>query len=112
MMTQDEGKRVHRHPDAVAYLEGLGEEGASMVRPYEGGHVRYWIEGGQVRSLDVAEDGPLPALLATVSAEFGSQMPRLASDLASSVPDLDGVERALRDAALGDCESIAENPDR
>jgi hypothetical protein len=101
MMTQDDGKRVHRHPDAVAYLEGLGEEGAAMVRPYEGGHTRYWIEGGEVRSLDVAEDGPLPALLAAVSAEFGPQMPRLAAELASGVPDLDGVERALRDAALG-----------
>ena len=100
-MTQDEEKRVHRHPDAVAYLEGLDEEGASVVRPYEGGHVRYWIEGGEVRSLEVAEDGPLPALLAAVSAEFGPQLPRLASDLASGVPDLDGVERALRDAALG-----------
>lgn len=101
MMTQDDGKRVHRHPDAVAYLEGLDEEGASVVRPYEGGHTRYWIEGGEVRSLDVADDGPLPALLAAVSTEFGPQMPRLASELASGVPDLDGVERALRDASLG-----------
>ena len=36
-MTQDKGKEAHRHPDAVAYLEGVGEEGASVVRPYEGG---------------------------------------------------------------------------
>ena len=35
MMMRDDGKRVHRHPDAVAYLEGLGEEGAAMVRPYK-----------------------------------------------------------------------------
>ena len=42
-MTQDEGKRECRHPDAVAYLEGLGEEGAAMVRPYEGGQVRYRV---------------------------------------------------------------------
>ncbi len=101
MMTQDEGKRVHRHPDAVAYLEGLGEEGASMVRPHEGGRVRHWIEGGEVRSLEIAEDGPLPALLEAVSAEFGPQPPKLAADLASGVPELDGVGRALRDAALG-----------
>ena len=100
-MAHDEGDRGHRHPDAVAYLEGLGEEGAAMVRPYEGGHTRYWLEGGEVRSLDIAEDGPLPALLEAVSAEFGPQLPKLAADLASGVPDLDGVERALRDASLG-----------
>lgn len=101
MMMRDDGKRVHRHPDAVAYLEGLGEEGAAMVRPYKGGYTRYWIEGGEVRRLDVAADGPLSALLAAGSSEFGPQMPRLALDLASGVPDLDGVERALRDASLG-----------
>ena len=100
-MAQDEGKREHRHPDAVAYLEGLGEEGAAVVRPYEGGHVRYWIEGGEVRSLDVADDVPPEELVAAVSAEIGPLLPRLAADLASGVPDLDGVERALRDASLG-----------
>jgi len=41
-MTGSEGSRVHRHPDAVAYLEGLGEEGATVVRPHGGGHTRYW----------------------------------------------------------------------
>ena len=100
-MAHGEGDRGHRHPDAAAYLEGLGEEGAAMVRPYEGGHTRYWLEDGEVRSLDIAGDGPLPALLKAVSAELGSQLPRLAADLASGVPDLDGVERALRDASLG-----------
>ncbi len=54
-MTQDAGDQGHRHPDAVAYLEGLAEEGAAVVRRHEGGHTRYWIEGGEVRSLDVAE---------------------------------------------------------
>ena len=100
-MTQGKDDQVHRHPDAVAYLEDLGQEGAAMERPYEGGHVRYWMEGGEVRSLDVAEDGPLPALLATMSAEFGRRLPQLAADLASDVPDLGGVERALRDSSLG-----------
>ncbi|MCY3672297.1 MAG: ISKra4 family transposase [Alphaproteobacteria bacterium] len=100
-MTQDDGNQVPRHPDAVAYLEGLGEEGAAVVRTREGGYTRYWLQDGEVRSLDVSEDRPLEALLAAVSAEFGPQLPKLAADLASGVPDLDGVERALRDASLG-----------
>ena len=98
-MTQDEGKRERRHPDAVAYPEGLGEEGAAVVRPYGGGHARYWIKGGEVRDLDIAEDSPPQALPAAVPSEFGPLLPRLAADPASGVPDLDGVERALRDAA-------------
>ena len=82
-MTRDEGKRAHRHPDAVAYLEGLTEGEAAVhppvVREHGGGFTRYWIEGGEVRSRDVGRDelplaglrpdgGPLPALLAAVSA--------------------------------------------
>ncbi len=55
-MTHGEGN--HGHPDAVAYLDGLGEEDAAMVCPHEGGHTRYWIEGGEVCSRDVAGDGP------------------------------------------------------
>ena len=75
-MTNDKGKHGHRHPDAVAYLEDPGQEGAAVVRPYEGGHVRYWMEGGEVLSLDVADDGP-------VLAEFGRRLPKLAAGLAS-----------------------------
>ncbi len=100
-MTGDGGKRFHRHPDAVACLEGLDEEGAAVVRAYEGGPTRYWIEGGEVRSRDVAGDGAPEALLAALSVEFGPRLPRLAADLASGVPDLDAVERALRDSSLG-----------
>ena len=40
------GHRGHRHPDTVAYLEGLGEEGASVLRAHEGGYTRYWLENG------------------------------------------------------------------
>ena len=85
-MTRDGGKRERRHPDAVAYPEGFGEEGAAVVPPYG---------GGEVRDLDVAEDGPPEALPAAVPSEFGPLLPRLAADLASDVPDLEGVERAL-----------------
>ena len=115
-MTRDEGNRAHRHPDAVAYLESLTEDEAAVhppvVRRHGEGFTRYWLEGDEVRSRDIGRDGlplaglrpdggPLPALLAAVSAEFGPRLPRLASDLASGVPDLDGVERALRDSSLG-----------
>ncbi len=115
-MTQDEGKREHRHPDAVTYLEGLTESEAAVhppvIREDGDGFVQYCLEGGEVRSRDITKDdlplagfrpdgGPLQALLGAVSAEFGPQLPRLAADLASGVPDLDGVERALRDSSLG-----------
>ncbi len=115
-MTQDDGNRKHRHPDTVACLEALTESEAAVhppvIREHGGGFARYWLEGGAVRSRDITEDelplagfrpdgGPLPALLAAVSAEFGPQLPKPASDLASGVPDLDGVERALRDSSLG-----------
>ncbi len=115
-MTRNDGTHEHRHPDAVAYLEGLTEGEAAvhppLVRAHDGGFTRYWIEGGAVRSRDIGRDelplaglrpdgGPLPALLAAVSAEFGPRLPRLAADLASGAPDLDGVERALRDSSLG-----------
>ena len=111
-MAKVKGNCGHRHPDTVAYLEGLGEEGAAVLRAHEGGHTRYWLEGGEVRSCDITEDelplagfgpvgGPLPALLGAVSAEFGPQLPKLAADLASGTPDLDGVERVLRDSSLG-----------
>jgi len=43
----------------VAYLEGLGREGATMLHPHEGGYTRYWLEGGEVRSCDITE-GELP----------------------------------------------------
>jgi len=100
-MTGSEGSRVHRHPDAVAYLEGLGEEGAAVVRPHGGGHTRYWIEGGEVRSRDIAVDGTPEALPAAVPSEFGPQPARLAADLASGAPGPDGGGRALRDASPG-----------
>ena len=104
-MTRDEGNRAHRHPDAVAYLEGLTEDEARvhppLARAHDGGFTRYRVEGGEVRSRDVVGDGAPEALLEAVSAEFGPPLPRLAADLASGAPDLDAVERALRDASLG-----------
>ncbi len=113
MMAKVKGNHGHGHPDTVAFLEGLGQEGATVVlREHEGGYTRYWLEGGEVRSCDITEGelplagfgpvgGPLPALLGAVLAEFGPQLPKLAADLASGAPDLDSVERVLRDRSLG-----------
>ena len=111
MMAKVKGNRGHEHPDAVAYLEDQGKEGAAVLHPHEGGYTRYWLEGGEVRSCDFAEGelplagfgpvgGPLPALHGAVQAEFGPQLPKLAADLASGAPDLDSVERVLRDSSL------------
>ena len=114
-MTQDTRKRVHRHPDAVAYLEGLPEQEADvlppLVRMYDGGFTQYWMEGGKVQSRDITDEdlplaglrpdsGPLAALLASVSGEFGPQFSRLAAELSSPVPDFDAVELAVRGSAL------------
>ncbi len=99
-MARGAGNKGHRHPDAADCLEGLGEESAVVVRPHDGGFTRHWLEGGEVRSRDVAADG-LPTAGGGWPAEFGLLLPRLAADLGSGVPDLDAVERALRDAPPG-----------
>ncbi|MDE0520865.1 MAG: hypothetical protein OXH79_02795 [Boseongicola sp.] len=87
-MAHGKGDHGHRHPDAVACPEGLGEEGAAVVRTRAGGYVRHWLQDGEVRSLDVPEERLLEALLEAVSAEFGPQPPGLAADLASDAPGL------------------------
>ncbi len=80
-------------------------------RGRERGYTRYCLEGGGVRDCDITEGelplegfgpvgGPLSALLGAVLAEFGPQLPKLAADLASGAPDLDSVERVLRDSSL------------
>ena len=56
MMAKVKGNRGHGHSDTVAYLEGLGEEGAAVLRAREGGYTRYWLEGDEVRSCDITED--------------------------------------------------------
>ena len=60
-MTQDKGKREHRHPDTVGCLEGLTEGAAAVhppaVREDGDGFVQYWLEGGEVRSRGITEDG-------------------------------------------------------
>ena len=89
-MTRDEGNRAHRHPDAVAYLEGLTEDEAAahppLVRAHDGGFTRYRVEGGEVRSRDVAGDGLEHDIAGAVPAEFGPLLPRLAADPGRRAP--------------------------
>ena len=74
---------------------------------YDGGFTQYWMEGGWVRSRDITDEdfplaglrpdsGPLAALLASVSDEFGPQFSQLAAELSPPVQDIDSVELALR----------------
>ncbi len=89
-MAGDGDGRFHRHPDAVAYLEGLTEDEARvhppLVRAHDGGFTRHWIEGGEVRSRDVAGDGLEHDIAGAVPAEFGPLLPRLAADPGSRAP--------------------------
>ncbi len=105
MTDESEGSRVHRHADAADCPEGLPEDEAAAhpppVRRHAGGHTRCWIEGGEVRSRDVAADGTPEALPGAVPAEFGPLPPRLAADPGPGVPDPGGGGRALRDASPG-----------
>ena len=104
-MTRDEGKRSHRHPGTVAYLEGLPEGEAAarppLVRRRGDGFTRYRAGGGGVRGRGVAGDSLEHDIAGAVPAEFGPLFPRLAADLASGAPDLDAGGRALRDASPG-----------
>ncbi len=69
-----------------------------MVRERDGGFTWYWLEGGEVRSREVAGDGTLPS---AVPAELGSRPAKLAADLASGAPDPAAGGRELRDASPG-----------
>ena len=103
-MSSDGKDPVFRHPDAAAYLKGLSGEEASvhppLVRRHGDGFVQYWIEGGEVRCRE-AGSGPsvLQSLLDSVRGNFGGLLPRLEREAGGPAPDLDSIERALRDGA-------------
>ena len=99
-----------RHPKIVSYFEGLSAAEAEghppIVLERDGGHMRYWLEDGKVRSCEVIEPGRAPEgppglapVLERARAEFGELLPRAAKDLDSAAPDLDAVERAVRDSS-------------
>ncbi len=87
---------VHRHPDAVAYPGVRERRARRWCARTEGGHTRYRVESGEVRSRDVAGDGMLPS---AVPAELGARPAKLATDPASGAPDLDAGGREFRDAS-------------
>ena len=102
-------KQEFRHPDTVAYLQGLADEEAAkhspIVRESGGIVTQYWRDGGSVRCREVeAGDEPaseMEALLAAVEAEFGRSLPRLRAELrGDGVPDLDALETSIHEKML------------
>ena len=110
MPSKGKGSDV-RHPRIVGYLESLNAEEAAVHPPIileqDGVCMRYWLEGGRVRSCEVggpaASEDPsgLVSVLERARAEFGALLPRAAKDLDGEVPDLDAIERAVRDSSHG-----------
>ena len=102
-----------RHPEAVAFLESLTDGQAAKQPPLtleqDGVVTRYWREGGRVRCREFETDGGsgvrsfgMEALHAAVEAEFGRSLPLLEAELGvGGVPDLDAIETAIRERALG-----------
>ena len=105
----------------VAHLRSLTESEAlrqpPIIREHDGGITRCWLEDGEVRSRDIAAadlrepGGGLPALetlLAATRERFGDLLPRLAAEAGRPGPDLDGIERALRDSSHAGARRGAE----
>ena len=100
-----------RHPNTVAYLQGLTDEEAAkhppVVREAGGVFTEYWREGGRVRCREVGEPSrvgapEMGALLAAAEAAFGRSLPRMRAELRGGrVPDLDALETTVRDGMLG-----------
>ena len=86
-----------RHPNTVAYLQGLTDEEAAehppVIRKAGGVCMEYWREGGRVRCREVGEPSrvgapELEALLAAAGAAFGRSLPRMRAELRGGrIPD-------------------------
>lgn len=95
--------------DVAGCLERLDAAGTGEVTVRRrvgtcGGIVEYWREGGAVRQRAVAApDGAavLAALQESVASEFGGLSGKLLAEACGAVPDLDGIETALRDGVHG-----------
>ena len=112
-MARARKRREFRHPDTVAYLRSLSADEAAvqppLVRKHAEGFTRYWLEDdGEVRCRDITAaelpqpGGGLSALETLLSATrdlFGDLLPQLAAEVGRPGPDLDSIERALRDGA-------------
>ena len=102
-----------RHPEAAAFLESLTDGQAAKQPPLtleqDGVVTRQRREGGRVRCREFETDGGsgvrsfgMEALHAAVEAEFGRSLPVLEAELGvGGVPDLDAIETAIRERALG-----------
>ena len=102
-----------RHPEAAAFLESLTDGQAAKQPPLtleqDGVVTRQRREGGRVRCREFETDGgsgvrsfEMEVLHAAAEAEFGRSLPLLEAELgAGGVPDLDAIETAIRERALG-----------
>ena len=101
-----------RHEDTLAYLRNLSEGEACLLLPMfrRSGDVliRYWLEGGEVRSCVVSDAEParpdgvpsaLDAVLSATLERFGDLLPKLSAELGRPVSDLDSIEQAIRDGS-------------
>ena len=102
-----------RHPDTVAYLQGLTDEEAAkhspIVRERDGVLTQQRRVGRRVRCREVEASGDpasgtgaLDVLMRSAASEFGRSLPLLAAELrGGGVPDLDAIETLVRDGLLG-----------
>ena len=78
-----------------------------IVLEQDGVCIRYWLEDGRVCSCEVGglsasgDASGLVSVLERARAEFGALLPRAARDLDGAAPDLDAIERAVRDSSHG-----------
>ena len=112
-MARKSKKAGGRLPKAVEFLADLTEEEAAAHSPVvllkrdDGGYARYWREGGQVRCGEAdsaageSRPGALEALLASGRRNFEGLLPKLSAEMRGPSPNLDIIETAFRDGALG-----------
>ena len=78
-----------RHPEAVAFLQGLTDEQAAKQPPlsleHDGVVTRYWRDSGRVHcdEFPASEAGALDVLMRVVESELGRSLPLLAAQLQS-----------------------------
>ena len=97
--------------DVSACLEGLDAAGTAQGTVLRrerscGGFIEYWLDEGEVHWREVeaaAADGSalVSALQGSVASEFGGLSGKLLAEACGAVPDLDGIETALRDGVHG-----------
>ncbi len=117
-MERQDNKTDCRDPDAVEYLAKLSTKDARLhppvIRTRSGGYTAYWRDGKEVRWREItaselpefgrnpaAPSAELAALMADVETRYAELLPKLVRAASQKGADIDSIERALRDGALG-----------